>query len=135
MSSNSGLHVSSHVPGPDIIQHPAFRHLIPSVSNLGVKTRSFRQDESPINSHYTRIYSGSERRDRDRSYGASYGGETNVDEVSEMYRGEAALSSDSDYDTIYSNKEDNGTLLPIGKITSQHSQQTIIRILMTIDEK
>ena len=118
--STSGLHVSSHVSGPDIIQHPAFRHLIPSVNNLGVKTRSFRQDESPINSHYTRIYSG---RDRERSYG----GETNVDDMSEVYR--EALSSDSDYDTIYSNKEDNGTLLPIGKITSE---ATIIRILMTI---
>ena len=52
-----------------------------------------RSDLSPINSNYTRIY--------------------NTEEV--------VVSSDSDYDTIYSNKEDNNNLLPIGEIRSDNN--------------
>ena len=55
-----------------------------------------RPDLSPINSNYTRIYSG------------------NINNNEEV-----TVSSDSDYDTIYSNKEDNNTLVPIGEIRSE----------------
>jgi len=91
---------SSHMARTELIQHPAFRHLIPPSHGLQTKTSS-------INNNYSRIYSGVNR--------GVYDEATNVDEIPELYRGDA-VSSDSDYDTIYSNKEDNGTLLPIGSV-------------------
>ena len=82
---------------PDISQHPAFRHLMP-----GPRGRQARQT-SPINTHYTRIYSGLTERALDKVE-------------------RETVSSDSDYDTIYSNKDDSNTLLPIGEITSYQQQ-------------
>ena len=79
--------------------HPAFRHLMPPPGQHSLGRRRQRPDLSPINSNYTRIYSGSIN---------------NNDEVT--------VSSDSDYDTIYSNKEDNNnTLVPIGEIRSHRA--------------
>ena len=107
---------SSHMARTEIIQHPAFRHLIPPSHCLQTKTSS-------INNNYSRIYSGVNR--------GVYDEATNVDEIPELYRGDA-VSSDSDYDTIYSNKEDNGTLLPIGKISSHISSWIMIVIIRRI---
>ena len=81
-------HVSHVTSGqPDISLHPAFRHLMP-------RTRGERH-VSPINTHYTRIYSGLT--------------ESALERVERE-----TVSSDSDYDTIYSNKDDSNTLVPIG---------------------
>ena len=76
--------------------HPAFRHLMPPPGQHSLGRQRQRPDLSPINSNYTRIYSG------------------NINNNEEV-----TVSSDSDYDTIYSNKEDNNTLVPIGEIRSE----------------
>ena len=76
--------------------HPAFRHLMPPPGQHSLGRQRQRPDLSPINSNYTRIYSA------------------NINNNEEV-----TVSSDSDYDTIYSNKEDNNTLVPIGEIRSE----------------
>ena len=82
--------------------HPAFRHIMPPPGQHSLGRLRQRPDLSPINSNYTRIYSSA-----------------NINNNEEV-----TVSSDSDYDTIYSNKEDNNTLVPIGEIRSE-----IIRLI------
>ena len=76
--------------------HPAFRHIMPPPGQHSLGRLRQRPDLSPINSNYTKIYS------------------TNINNNEEV-----TVSSDSDYDTIYSNKEENNTLVPIGEIRSE----------------
>ena len=90
----------------------------PSSSNVKMRPRLGQCDETPINCHYTRIYSGS---GVTRDIG--YSDNNNDNDLTEIYRD--PVSSDSDYDTIYSNKEDNNTLLPIGK-NSHYNNLVII---------
>ena len=80
----------SHVTGgqQDMSHHPAFRHLMPGTRGRQV---------SPINTHYTKIYSG-------------------LTEAALERVERETVSSDSDYDTIYSSKDDSNTLVPIGEI-------------------
>ena len=80
----------SHVTGgqQDLSHHPAFRHLMPGTRGRQV---------SPINTHYTKIYSGLT--------------ESALERVERE-----TVSSDSDYDTIYSSKDDTNTLVPIGEM-------------------
>ena len=66
-------------------------------------TLSCRDPVSPINCHYTRIYSAAARH-----------ADTELAELRDP------VSSDSDYDTIYSGREDSGALLPIGEILRYH---------------
>ena len=84
--------------------------------------RTSRHDEGPINNNYTRIYSAGLVR-------GGYAENNNNEDLSEIYRD--PVSSDSDYDTIYSNKEDNNTLLPIGKIRSGQSINAIYHAFHT----
>ena len=117
--STGSTRVAAH--DPELSQHPAFRHLMPpptSSSNVKMRPRLGQCDETPINCHYTRIYSGSGVT-RDRGYSDN----NNDNDLTEIYRD--PVSSDSDYDTIYSNKEDNNTLLPIGK-NSHYNNLVII---------
>ena len=92
--------------------------LKPLLSGSAVFKPRSRYDESPINNNYTRIYSGG-------SGGPKVYHENEIanDDLSEIYRD--AVSSDSDYDTIYSNKEDNSTLLPIGKVKLKYHKEGV----------
>ena len=93
-----------------------------AVSGHRAQMRPSRHDEGPINNNYTRIYSADLVR-------GGYAENNNNDDLSEIYRD--PVSSDSDYDTIYSNKEDNNTLLPIGKIRSGQSINVIYHAFRT----
>ena len=72
-------------------------------------TLSCRDPVSPINCHYTRISSAAARH-----------ADTELAELRDP------VSSDSDYDTIYSGREDSGTLLPIGEILRYHRSNCAI---------
>ena len=74
-------------------------------------TLSCSDPVSPINCHYTRIYSAAARH-----------ADTELAELRDP------VSSDSDYDTIYSGREDSGTLLPIGEILGYHRSISAIYI-------
>ena len=63
-----------------------------------------RADVSPINTNYARIYSN-------MNYCAN-------EDINEFYVQNEGISSDSDYDTIYSTKEESEPLPPIGKFYS-----------------
>jgi len=61
-----------------------------------------RADVSPINTNYARIYSN-------MNYCAN-------EDINEFYVQNEGISSDSDYDTIYSTKEESEPLPPIGSV-------------------